>query len=55
MRTKVMAFNAEPLYFVQRYKTKQFSLGCVAKQHGDGMKRFSDMKGNSEPYNKFYM
>jgi hypothetical protein len=33
--------------------TKQFSLGCVAKQSGEGMKRFADIMGNSEPFNHF--
>ena len=55
MATKEMTFNDKPLYFVQRYTTKQFSFWCFLKQRGDGMKRFGDMKGNYEPFNKFYV
>jgi len=55
MATKVMTFNDKHLYFVQRYTNKQFSLGYVLKQRGDGMKRFGDMKGNYELFNKFYV
>lgn len=52
-----MISNAGPLYFVFciTLKTKQFSLGCVSKQRGDGMKRFGDMKGNYEPINNVYI
>jgi hypothetical protein len=41
--------------FCTTLKTKQFSLGCVAKQRGEVTKRFGDMKGKSEPFNKFHI
>jgi hypothetical protein len=35
-------------------KSKQSSLGCVAKQREEGTKHFGDIKGNYETFNKLY-